>query len=748
MRRGWRTLGALAAALVVYTLFFYRDLLFERRVTVFRDQYAILLPLDWVVRFLSQWSWPPLWTPFQVLGKPLAADPLAAVYYPPNWGLRLLPFPLGYNASLAVHHALAVLGLYVLLRRRGSGREAAAFGGLLFGFGGLFVAFDNMSNAVQSSTWLPWTLVAFDAWCERPRGSRLVATAGGLALTLLGGMPEVFFFAQALCAAIALEHRRRGGPTLPRAALALAAANALGIGFGAVQLLPTAEYLLRSSRVAGLELESVMRLALRPLGLFAFLVPRHYVDAAGAFHETAALWEGDFSDAPWALTLYLGPLLVVAAAARIERRSLLLWSAIGVAFLALACGDALPGYRWTIAHLPLLRAARHPEKFLLVAHLLLAAVAAVGLDAACRDPSRFRRIALAALALALTGGAAAAVLGLRPSLGRDLLRGDLLIAGALALLIAGVALVGRRRPALAAGALLALAAADLYRVNGRLLPTVDWSELRRVPPTLQAMQRGDDPLRIYSDGVGRPPVAPFPDAFHQERHLLLMEVANLFAVANLNAPASINLRDHERLAELIESLPAERVAPLFAALNTAYVTSGKDLRRYPGLELARAPRSAIDAYVYRVAGVAPRAYVPAEIEPVGRAEDAIDYLRRASAPAARVAVAAADVPLGGIPERMRGTVTLSAYRAEAVEVDAAMDTAGLVVLSDTFYPGWEADVDGAPAPIVRANYFSRGVFVDRGAHHIVFRYRPGSHRAGLLASSLALLIALALILRR
>ena len=746
-RGGRRTTVALAAALVGFTLFFYRDLLFERRVTVFRDQYTILLALDWVVRLLSQWNWPPLWTPFQVLGKPLAADPLAAVYYPPNWGLRLLPFPLGYNASLALHHALAVTGLYVLLRRRGVTRAAAAFGGLLFGFGGLFVAFDNMSNAVQSSTWLPWTLVAFDAWCERPRGSWVVATAFGLTLTLLGGMPEVFFFEQVLLAAIAVEHWRRGGPALGRAALALVGANALAIALGAAQLLPTAEYLMHSSRVDGLNLESVMRLSLRPLGVFAFLVPRHYVDAGGAFHETAALWEGDFSDAPWALTLYLGPLLAVAAAARVERRSAWLWTAIGLGFLALACGDALPGYRWTIAHLPILRAARHPEKFLLVVHGLLAMIAALGLDAARRDPARFRRIAMIAALFAIACLAAAGGLRLRPSFARDLLRGDLWIAAALAALIAAVALLGRRRPALASGLLIALAAADLYRVNGQLLPTVSWDDLRRVPPTEQAMTRGGDPLRIYSDGVGRPPVPPFPDAFHQEQHLLLMEVANFFAIANLNAPASINLRDHERLAELTEAVPAERVATLFGAFNTAYVTSDKDLSRYAGLELVRAPQSAVDAYVYRVAGVTPRAYVPAEIEPVGHADEAIDYLRRAPAPAARVAVAAADVPLGGIPERMRGAVTLTGYRAEEVELDAAMDTAGLVVLSDTFYPGWEADVDGASTPIVRANYFARAVFVDRGTHHIVFRYRPGSHRAGVLVSAIALLVSLVLILR-
>ncbi|HSP97313.1 MAG TPA: hypothetical protein VL049_08725, partial [Candidatus Dormibacteraeota bacterium] len=44
-----------------------------------------------------------------------------------------------------------------------------------------------------------------------------------------------------------------------------------------------------------------------------------------------------------------------------------------------------------------------------------------------------------------------------------------------------LALLGARRPAIATLALLGLAAADLYRVNGQLLPTVAWDDLRRVP---------------------------------------------------------------------------------------------------------------------------------------------------------------------------------------------------------------------------------------------------------------------------
>ncbi len=742
--RDARLAALLGAGLTLYTLLFYRDVLFDGRVVVYRDQYTILLAIDWIVRLLSQWNWPPLWTPFQVLGKPLAADPLAGIYYPVNWAARLLPFPLGYNASLALHHVLAAAGLYALLRQRDIGPAGAACGGLFYGFGGWLVSCDNMINALQSATWAPWTALAFDRWCLRGGAFALVATGTGVALTLLGGMPEVFLFEQVLFAAIALDHRGRGGPGLARAAGAAMIANLLGIGLGAVQLLPMAEYLLHSSRSGGLEAGAAVRLSLPPLGALAFLLPRHYVGPDGAFHDTAALWEASLADAPWALALYLGPLLAMGAGARLEGRRSWLWIGVGLVFLALACGAHTPGYRWLIERVPVLRAARHPEKFLLVVHGLLAVLAACGLDAAVRTPRRFRRIAATALALAVSCAGAALALNARPDFALSVLRRDLWIAGGLLLAVAILARRGAAYPRAVACALVLLAAADLYRVNAQLLPTVPFAALRTRPASVGAMVRGDDPLRIYSDGVGRPPVRPFPEVFLQEQNLLFWEVANYYGIANLNAPSSLNLTDHERLAELIEAVPPERVAALLAAFNTAYVTSPKDLGRYRGLQAVLVPSSPLEAYVYRVDGLVPRAYVPHTIAPVVRAEDAIDYLRGADEPARRVAVAAADVPLG-TPPRMRGSATLAAYRSQEVEVTATMETDGLVVLSDTFYPGWEATVDGAAAPIVRANYFARGVFVPAGAHRVVFRYRPASHRLGALVSTATALLALVLL---
>ena len=81
---------------------------------------------------------------------------------------------------------------------------------------------------------------------------------------------------------------------------------------------------------------------------------------------------------------------------------------------------------------------------------------------------------------------------------------------------------------------------------------------------------------------------------------------------------------------------------------------------------------------------------------------------------------------------------------ERVEIEVDAEAAGYLVLTDAWYPGWEATVDGEPATIHRADLLFRAVAVDAGSHRIVFTFRPASVRIGA-GVSLAGLAALAVI---
>jgi uncharacterized membrane protein YfhO len=63
---------------------------------------------------------------------------------------------------------------------------------------------------------------------------------------------------------------------------------------------------------------------------------------------------------------------------------------------------------------------------------------------------------------------------------------------------------------------------------------------------------------------------------------------------------------------------------------------------------------------------------------------------------------------------------------------------GWLVLTDSYYPGWRAWIDGKPAPIDRFSDALRSVDVPAGQHTIEMRYQPSTFRVGLFISLLAL----------
>jgi uncharacterized membrane protein YfhO len=92
---------------------------------------------------------------------------------------------------------------------------------------------------------------------------------------------------------------------------------------------------------------------------------------------------------------------------------------------------------------------------------------------------------------------------------------------------------------------------------------------------------------------------------------------------------------------------------------------------------------------------------------------------------------------------------IQSYRNREVTIEINNPVPGHLVLADTYFPGWEATVDGKPARILRANYLVRAVTLEPGEHRVVFTYRPWPWRIGREASLVSLLlIPAALFLRK
>ncbi len=79
------------------------------------------------------------------------------------------------------------------------------------------------------------------------------------------------------------------------------------------------------------------------------------------------------------------------------------------------------------------------------------------------------------------------------------------------------------------------------------------------------------------------------------------------------------------------------------------------------------------------------------------------------------------------------------YQPERVEIAAALDSPGWLVLTDTFYPGWQVVVDGNPVKILPVNIMFRAVELPAGEHRVVFEFKPRSLQLGIIISGLALI---------
>jgi hypothetical protein len=130
-----------------------------------------------------------------------------------------------------------------------------------------------------------------------------------------------------------------------------------------------------------------------------------------------------------------------------------------------------------------------------------------------------------------------------------------------------------------------------------------------------------------------------------------------------------------------------------------------------------------DVKVYEHLAVLPRAFVAAQVATAADDDAALALLAGASFDPAVTVILPADASPPAITGQMIGSeAAIVSESPEAVTVRATGP--GYLVLTDAFYPGWTASVDGAPATIWRADVMFRAVALPEGEHTVLFAYQP------------------------
>ena len=188
-------------------------------------------------------------------------------------------------------------------------------------------------------------------------------------------------------------------------------------------------------------------------------------------------------------------------------------------------------------------------------------------------------------------------------------------------------------------------------------------------------------------------------------------------------------------------------------------SSVSDWAGWGGLRLADSPEEAVpnlspgqfdlvydkEVKIYRNNHVFPRAFVVHQAQVVSGVEEAIARMKTEEFDPAQVAVIEGDVPLAQLAALADGqttggsTVEITKYQDQLVELRVTTERAGFLILSDTYYPGWKAYVDGKQVPIYPTDVTIRSVFLEPGEHEVRFEYSPGSFKLGVVVSGLSLL---------
>jgi hypothetical protein len=698
----------------------------------------------------------PLWNPFQFCGMPFVANSQSAVFYPPNVIFDLLDPARAFAFSAALHLFLAGLFAYMFLRALGLGRFGSSFGGMVFAFCGFLAAWIQLPTVMNTAVWLPLTLFFIARYFDTRSVGYVVGMGLALGSALLAGHPQVFLFVAGAAAAYFIFraltaegafHRR-----VCRGVIAGAAVAALALLWGAVQLLPAAELLPLSHRATVASAQgysAYLRFAMPWQQLITLALPEFMGNPVyGTYWGRGNLAE---------YAAYAGVLpLILAVLGIIWRRDkhAIFFAAVAACALLLALGTPLnlplfygvPGFSSTGG----------PARMLFIYSAAVALLAGMGADAAAKalaaDPALARRFArhliIGSLAAALA--AAAFILVLAATLGTA--PGNLLEAPAsnivvmlLALAVAaGGSWIAARRigisPEVALGLLFAASVLELFAFGMAYYRTAPRAQV--YPPTevtdyLKSRAAVGRILPLYRAwGLERFPVAVLPPNSAMVYGLSDAQgYDSLYLARYRSVLAAVEGRDPSPAANGNMLLGALGDPSLLPALGVAYVVSPAPLN-LPGLELERSG----EVNIYRVEKFLPRAYMARNALASTDLAGSLAGLKRAAEGSVVLEASEKMPPATPVPGA-RSAVTVLKQDLNRVRLKAWQ--AGYVVLSDAYYPGWRAWVDGKPAQIIIANGAFRAVQVRPGEHDVEMRFEPVSFRIGLFATLLAAAVGIA-----
>ncbi len=729
----------------------------------------------------------PLWNPHTDGGLPFVGNAQSAIFSPFSLAGYLVPLYSSYVITAILRLLLAGVFTFLFAREISIGIPGALVAMLTFTFSGPMIAWLGHPHSLVIA-WLPAVLYTTERALTRRSPSYIGATGLIIGAQFLGGHPEtslhlmLAWAAYALYRIVSIEgwHTARWFPHL----LGVGAAAALGVIIAAVQLLPFAEALFRSATLAVRSSEASAEATLSITSLLGdwrqwatiitTLLPQYFgtsLDDSYWFPHSNYVEQN----------AYVGVLPLVLAIVILVRnlrppfsqhRSRILFFG-ATAAVSLGIALRLPGLN-VMNTLPLLSLTANGRLRLIYA-FAMAVLAGFGANEINTQTWRSRLSAQRVL-LALT--VAMILLICATYAGLVIFRDEVIHSGRsfmeanwsttpylsgsleyyydlveeryqkklalfhlnnitmylpLLVTLAWIALRNRLGEAglsdrVSPWTISAVVIFDLFAVGMRFNPTVEPHQVFPTPKAIECIQQDQDIHRVSGTDLTLYPNSAMLFGLHDVRgYDTVVPQRYVDLVDRLNG----HFRFH------FHSLFRETNSPLWDLLNVQYVLTDQDLDGK--WELACQGNGTVK--VYRNRDVVPRAFVVHRAEVVDSPRQSLERILSPSFDFREEAVLEEELPRWVEPSA-ESTAEASAhvmdYQPNRVTIDVQTASDGLLVLTDTYAPGWKALLDGEPVPVYVADHAFRAVVVPTGSHRITLVYQPRSFYAGAIITLLGL----------
>jgi uncharacterized membrane protein YfhO len=651
----------------------------------------------------------PLWNPYYYSGHPFIANPQTFVFYPATLLFAALSLPWAFNIDTLLHIYLAAAGMYCFVLLITESRSSGLASAVIYSLSGYFMnrIYAGHLTMIHTAALLPWIFYLFEKGYKTGQTRFFIITGLVFGLQILSGEPQnnyytaLFLAVYALIRYVSTPQPARPKPFYqPVAFLVLILLVAFGIS--AVQVLPSLEFMSLSDR-AEKTYQFATAYSFPPQNLFTFLSP--------AVNNSSLKQDVEYAG-------YLGILAIILAGigACFSRYSQHIWCFRIMALIAatIMLGKYTPLYYLYYQFLPGIATFRIPVRCMVIFVFSMAVFAGFGTGHLCQT-SISKKLQTSAIALWIVLlvylFAGAEYFGV-PLVSKEIFTAVALFIVAFAILTLNQFV---KNKSVVAGIIIAALFADLYLAYHPQIPVINQDQVFEKQPFEYQFQKDRGLYRVAS---------PL-DAL----------VGMNFHYYGVNAYTPLALESYFRLMHETANVPVLKetrhsLNPQMFHGNSVF--SSKILNiKYAFI------KDGNEFELITANQVMPRATLVNNALFLPRLEDHLQYIKRLDFDPQKQILLEAVLP-ENVPPNSKGAealpdennVVITKYQPNRIEVDCASDSDTYLVLSELFYPGWQAYIDGNKAQILRADYLLRAVPLTTGRHNVVFVYRPASFLIG------------------